>query len=70
MYCKKMITRIQRHNIDMEKMFAHKSDIRLIAKIYKLLQCLATTKPNIIKQLGEELNRHFFKADTQMNNAY
>ena len=69
---KKTISKVKRQPSEWEKIIASEAtDKQLISKIYKQLLQLNSRKINDpIKKWAKELNRHFFKEDTQMFNKH
>ena len=69
---KETISKVKRQPSEWEKIIASRTaDKGLIFKIYKQPIQLNTRKTkNPIKQWGKDLNRHFFKEDTQMANKH
>ena len=67
---KETIIKVKRQPSEWEKIIANETtDKELISEIYKQLMQLNTRKMNNpIKKWAKELNRHFFKEDTQMAN--
>ena len=69
---KKTISKVKRQPSEWEKIIANEApDKELISKIYKQVMQFNTRKINDpIKKWAKELNRHFFKEDTQMFNKH
>ena len=69
---KETISKVKRQPSEWEKMKANETtDKELISKIYKPLMQLNSRKINDqIKKWAKDLNRHFFKEDTQMANKH
>ena len=67
---KETVSKVKRQPSEWEKIIANETtDKELISEIYKQLMQLNTRKMNNpIKKWAKELNRHFFKEDTQMAN--
>ena len=69
---KKTIGKVKGQPSEWEKIMANETtDKGSISKIYKQLIQLSTRKTNNpMKKQEKDLNRHFFKEDTQMANKY
>ena len=69
---KETINKAKRQPSEWEKIITNEiTDKRLISKTYKQLMQLNTRKTNSpIKKWTEDLNRHFYKEDTQMANKH
>ena len=69
---KETISKVRRQLSEWEKIIASETTDRgLISKIYKqLIQLNSRKANNRIKKLEEDLNRHFSKEDTQIDNKH
>ena len=69
---KETLSKVKRQPSEWEKIIANEAtDKQLISKIYKqLLQLNSRKIKDPIKIWAKELNRHFFKEDTQMANKH
>ena len=69
---KETISKVERQPSEWEKIIAKEATAKeLISKIYKQLLKLNSRKINdSIKKWNKELNRYFFKEDTQMANKH
>ena len=69
---KETINKAKRQPSEWEKIITNEiTDKRSISKTYKQLMQLNTRKTNSpIKKWAEDLNRHFYKEDTQMANKH